>query len=145
MPESYSLSSPHHTAASEAADYNQPATFVHTISGAGRLLPSASHWNSIELDFTLLPQSQTGYESIPSGFSKSYDFNLIITDKKHLNRCVYITASIFLAIALFFLLLHFLPLHKHHHNGSSNNLTLAISQALVFFDAQKCNIQNYYA
>lgn len=138
MPQSYSISSPKH---SEAADDTQPSTYVHTVSGSGRLLPSASYWNSIELDFNILPQSKHGYESIPSKFSKSYDFHLIITNKKHLSCCVYTTTCILLGIALLSLLLHFLPLHKHHHHPSSNNLTLAINQALVFFDAQKCNTQ----
>lgn len=145
MPQSSSLGSPQHaTAAASDVDYNQPLAFVHTISGAGRLLPSSSHWNSIEIDFNILPQSTgaSGYESLPSRFSKSYDYNLVVTDKTHLRRCVYATASIFLIISLCFFLLHFVPLHKHHHHGSVKNLTLAVNQALVFFDAQKCNIQN---
>ncbi|KAK1361349.1 Endoglucanase [Heracleum sosnowskyi] len=143
MPQSSSVGSPQHaTTAASDEDYNQPLAFVHTISGAGRLLPSSSHWNSIEIDFNILPQSNapSGYESLPSRFSKSYDYNLIVTDKAHLRRCVYVTASIFLAIALCFFLLHFVPLHKHHHRGSVKNLTLAVNQALVFFDAQKSGI-----
>lgn len=145
MPQSSSVGSPQHTTtAASDEDYNQPLAFVHTISGAGRLLPSSSHWNSIEIDFNILPQSNapSGYESLPSRFSKSYDYNLIVTDKTHLRRCVYVTASIFLVIALCFFLLHFVPLHKHHHRGSVKNLTLAVNQALVFFDAQKCNMQS---
>ena len=142
MPRSSSVGSPQHTTtAASDDDYNQPLAFVHTtISGAGRLLPSSSHWNSIEIDFNILPQSQTpsGYESLPSRFSKSYDYNLIVTDKTHLKRCVYVTVSFFLVIALIFFLLHFVPLHKHHHQDSVKNLTLAVNQALVFFDAQKC-------
>ena len=142
MPRSSSVGSPQHTTtAASDDDYNQPLAFVHTtISGAGRLLPSSSHWNSIEIDFNILPQSQTpsGYESLPSRFSKSYDYNLIVTDKTHLKRCVYVTVSFFLVIALIFFLLHFVPLHKHHHQGSVKNLTLAVNQALFFFDAQKC-------
>ncbi|KAL8106553.1 hypothetical protein AgCh_023353 [Apium graveolens] len=145
MPQSSSVGSPQHakTAASEV-DYNQPLAFVHTtISGAGRLLPSSSHWNSIEIDYNILPQSSgpSGYESLPSKFSKSYDFNVIVTDKTHLRRCVYATASVFLVIALCFFLLHFVPLHKHRNHRSVKNLTLAVNQALVFFDAQKNNIK----
>jgi endoglucanase len=114
-------SSPDHT--------DNPVRFVHTISEAGRLLPSASRWNSIEIDFNLIPQSATAYDSLPSRYSKSVDYDLIITD---------ISVSIALAILLLVLLIHFLP-HKHAHNASSQNLTLAVNQALTFFDAQKCN------
>lgn len=41
--------------------------YVHTISEAGRLLPSATRWNSIELDFNLLPKSSLNenFESLP--------------------------------------------------------------------------------
>lgn len=148
MPQSSSIGSPQHTArAGSDEDCNQPLAFVHTISGAGQLLPSSSHWNSIEIDFNILPQSNapSRYESLPSRFSKSYDYNLIVTDKTHLRRCVYVTASIFIVIALSFVLLHFVPLHKHHQHSSVKNLTLAVNQALVFFDAQKCNIQITHA
>lgn len=117
----------------------RPVEFVHTISEAGRLLPSASRWNSIELDFRILPQSSTAYDSLPSRFSKSFDYDLVITNKNHLKRFAYISASTVLVILALILLLHFLP-HKHKHHGSSKNLTLAVNQALTFFDAQKCNI-----
>ncbi|XP_059629549.1 endoglucanase 10-like [Cornus florida] len=113
--------------------------FVHTISEAGRLLPSASRWNSIELDFNLLPQSSTGFDSLPSRFSKSVDFNLVITNRKYFKRFVYISVSIVFLVTLLILLLQFLP-HKHHHHGASQNLTQALSQALLFFDAQKSGI-----
>ncbi|KAA8546532.1 hypothetical protein F0562_002729 [Nyssa sinensis] len=135
MPESkYSLGSPTQTSASDTELHS--AMYVHTISEAGRLLPSASRWNSIELDFNLLPQSSTGFDSLPSRFSKSVDFNLVITDKKYFKRFIYISVSVFVIITILALLIHFLP-RKHNHHGSSNNLTLAINQALVFFDAQK--------
>ncbi|GKV31028.1 hypothetical protein SLEP1_g39772 [Rubroshorea leprosula] len=41
-----------------------------------------------------------------------------------------------LAVTELILLVHFLR-HKHHHHGPSKNLTLALNQALIFFDAQK--------
>ncbi|KAF5942446.1 hypothetical protein HYC85_020088 [Camellia sinensis] len=111
--------------------------FVHTVSEAGRLLPSASRWNSIEINFNLLPQSSApGFDSLPSRFSKSFDFNLVITDRKYFKRFVIIAVAIVLAVTLLVLLLNFLP-HKHNHHAYSKNLTLALNQALVFFDAQK--------
>ncbi|KAG6774304.1 hypothetical protein POTOM_021657 [Populus tomentosa] len=65
-----SIGSPTHTSASHA-DRNyasdidhQPVRFVHTISEAGRLLPSASQWNSVELDFHPAPQSNTTHDSL---------------------------------------------------------------------------------
>ncbi|KAK2985457.1 hypothetical protein RJ640_030984 [Escallonia rubra] len=133
----HSLGSPAHTSTSELADV-QPVRFVHTISESGRLLPSSSQWNSIEIDYGLFPQPQnaSGYESLPSRFSKSVDFHLIIADRTYFKRFVYITIATVLLLSFLVLLLHFLP-HKHHHHGSSRNLTSAINQALVFFDAQK--------
>lgn len=116
-----------------------PVEFVHTISEAGRLLPSASRWNSIELDFRIFSQSSTAYNSLPSRFSKSFDYDLVITDKKHFKRFAYISASVVLVILALILLVLFLP-HKHKHNANSKNLTLAVNQALTFFDAQKCNL-----
>ncbi|GMP79714.1 hypothetical protein CsSME_00035150 [Camellia sinensis var. sinensis] len=111
--------------------------FVHTVSEAGRLLPSASRWNSIEINFNLLPQSSApGFDSLPSRFSKSFDFNLVITDRKYFKRFIIIVVAIVLAVTLLVLLLNFLP-HKHNHHAYSKNLTLALNQALVFFDAQK--------
>ncbi|XP_052188725.1 endoglucanase 25-like [Diospyros lotus] len=125
---------------SMASDADMPtARFVHTISEAGRLLPSSSRWNSIEVDFNLLPQSSTGLDSLPPRFSKSISFNLVITDKKYFKRCVCILASLVFAVILLVLLLHFLP-NKHKHRGPSNDLRLALIQALVFFDAQKSGI-----
>ncbi|KAM7511190.1 hypothetical protein LguiB_010065 [Lonicera macranthoides] len=127
----HSLGSPSQTSASDA-DY------FPSVSVGGRLLPAPSRWNSIEVDFDLFPRPQIplGYDSLPSRFSKSVDFNLTITDKKYFKRFIYVISSAFLLISFILLLLHFLP-HKHHHHGSSKNLTLAISQALTFFDAQK--------
>ena len=113
--------------------------FVHTISQAGRVLPSASRWNSIEIKFSLFPQSKNAYDSIPSRYSKSVNHKLIITDRKHFKRFIYISIFITLLLLALVLLIHFLP-HKHAHHQPSKNLTLALSQALAFFDAQKCNI-----
>lgn len=112
--------------------------FVHTVSEARRMLPSASRWNSIEIDFNLVPQSGIAYDSLPSSYSKSYDYDIVIRDRKIFKRCLYISASIVSLIVALILLLRFLP-HKHHHHGPSKNLTLALNQALTFFDAQKCN------
>lgn len=114
-----------------------PVRYMHTVSEAGRLLPSSSRWNSIALDFKLAPKSSTSYDSIPSQFPKSVDYNLVITDKKHFHRFTFITVAIVFAVIAVALLVHFLP-QKHKHQGSSINLKLAINQALTFYDAQKC-------
>lgn len=114
----------------------EPVRFVHTVSEARRLLPSASRWNSIEIDFNLIPQSAMAYDSLPSSYSKSYDHNIVITNRKLFKRCLYISASIVILSLALILLLRFLP-HKHSHHGPSKNLTLALNQALTFFDAQK--------
>ncbi|KAI5330452.1 hypothetical protein L3X38_029850 [Prunus dulcis] len=127
-----------HTVSHTSATDSEPVRFVHT-SEARRLLPSASRWNSIEIDFNLLPQSTMANDSIPSQYSKSYQYNLVITDKKYFKRCLYISVStVFLILALL-LLLHFLP-SEHHHDRPSKNLTLALNQALTFFDAQKSGV-----
>lgn len=140
-----SIGSPPHTSASHAdRNYSsgidhQPVRFVHTISEAGRLLPSASQWSSIELDFHLAPQPNTTYDSLPSQYSKSFDYELVITDKKYFKRFVSVSIFILLVILAIVLLVQFLP-HKHKHHGNPKNITLALNQALMFFDAQKCNI-----
>ncbi|KAL5560403.1 hypothetical protein UlMin_036614 [Ulmus minor] len=113
-----------------------PVRFVHTISEAGRLLPSSSRWNSIEVDFKLGPQSSTGYDSLPSRYSKSYVYDLVITDRKHFKRFLYISGSVAFLVLALILVVHFVP-RKHEHHGHSKNLTLAVNQALTFFDAQK--------
>ncbi|KAL3513833.1 hypothetical protein ACH5RR_026550 [Cinchona calisaya] len=110
--------------------------FVHTISEAGRLLPSSSRWNSIELDFNVLPQSSNRWDSIPPRYSRSINFNLTIRDKKHFKLFLVISASLAITILILILLLTILP-HKKHHHGPSKDLTLALNQALLFFDAQK--------
>ena len=144
-----SIGSPTHTSASHAdRNYSfgidhQPVRFVHTISEAGRLLPSASQWNSIELDFHLAPQSNTTYDSLPSQYSKSFDYELVITDKKYFKRFVYVSIFVLLVILAVVLLVQFLP-HKHKHHVNSKNITLALNQALTFFDAQKCNIWFFF-
>ncbi|KAK6131514.1 hypothetical protein DH2020_034745 [Rehmannia glutinosa] len=116
----------------------QSVRLVHSVSGSGRLLPSASHWNSIELDFiNLLPQTTSDrFDSLPSRFSKSVDFNLSIGDKSYFKRCVYASIFVVLFVPVLFLLLHFLA-HKKQGGGASKDLTLALNQALLFFDAQK--------
>lgn len=120
------------------ADYHS-SSFVHSVSGASRLLPSANRWNSIELDFTLLPQSSTGFDSLPSRFSKSFDFNLTIRDKNYFKRFIYVLIFILVCIPVLVLLLHFLT-HKNHEESPSRNLTVALNRALLFFDAQKCKV-----
>ncbi|KAK6792234.1 hypothetical protein RDI58_011315 [Solanum bulbocastanum] len=112
--------------------------YVHTISEAGRLLPSANRWNSIELDFNLLPESSLNenFESLQSKFSKSIDFNLFVKNKIHFKRFVVVSALIILIIPTFILLKHFYHPRKHH-NDSFHNITLALNKALLFFDAQK--------
>ncbi|XP_062099751.1 endoglucanase 10-like [Humulus lupulus] len=113
-----------------------PIEFVHSISEAGRLLPSSSRWNSIELEYSLFPPSLSTYDSLPSKFSKSVNFDLVITDKKFFKRFLYISALVIFLIISLILLVHFFP-RKNHHHGPSKNLTLAVNQALTFFDAQK--------
>ncbi|PON76295.1 Glycoside hydrolase [Parasponia andersonii] len=117
----------------------QPVEFVHTISEAGRLLPSSSRWNSIELEFSLFPRSSSAYDSVPSRFAKSVDYDLVITDIKYFKRFLYISVSVVLLILALILLLLFLP-RKNKHHGPSKNLTLAVNQALTFFDAQKSGL-----
>nr|XP_027090527.1 endoglucanase 9-like [Coffea arabica] len=113
-----------------------PVRFVHTVPGAGRLLPSSSRWNSIELDFNVLPQSSNAWDSIPPRYSRSISFNLTIGDKKHFCRFLVFAASITITFLILILLLSILPRRKHHHDPSKD-LTLALNQALLFFDAQK--------
>ncbi|KAK7410672.1 hypothetical protein VNO78_01650 [Psophocarpus tetragonolobus] len=113
-----------------------PVRYVHTVSEAGRLLPSASRWNSIALDFKLAPNSSTAYEFIPSQYPKSVDYNLVITDRKHFHCFILVLVTIVFGILAAVLVVHFLP-QKHKHQGSSINLKLAINQALTFYDAQK--------
>nr|KYP60040.1 Endoglucanase 25 [Cajanus cajan] len=113
-----------------------PVRYAHTVSEAGRILPSASRWNSIALDFKFTPNSSTAYESIPSQYPKSVDYNLVITNRKHFHCFIIVLVTIIFAILATVLLVHFLP-QKHKHQGSSINLKLAINQALTFYDAQK--------
>lgn len=116
--------------------------FVHSVSGSGRVLPSASRWNSIELDFSLLPQQSDASDSLPSRFSKSVDFNLTISDKNAFKRCLYVSILVVISVPVLVLLLHFL-IHKKHTDGATKNLTLALNQALLFFDAQKCTNSSF--
>ncbi|CAJ1974311.1 unnamed protein product [Sphenostylis stenocarpa] len=113
-----------------------PVRYVHTVSEAGRVLPSASRWNSIALNFKLARDSSTAYESIPSQYPKSVDYNLVITDRRHFNCFIFVLVTIIFAILAAVLLVHFLQ-QKHKYQGSSINLKVAINQALIFYDAQK--------
>ncbi|RWV90743.1 hypothetical protein GW17_00047028 [Ensete ventricosum] len=110
--------------------------YVHSISGAGRLLPSAGRWNSIEVDFGLIPTSSDSKESSPLMYSKSYDFRLSVQGKSHLKRFIYIVTSLILVAAAAALLAALLP-RKHAGGGSLSGLPLALDHALLFFDAQK--------
>ncbi|KAK3229807.1 hypothetical protein Dsin_001688 [Dipteronia sinensis] len=123
-----------HTSVSDVEMYS--VMYVHTISEAGRLLPSATKWNSIQVGFNMAPESSTPYDSLPSRYSKSFDYQLVITNRKYFKSFVYTSASILFLMLLLVLLVHFLP-HKYHRHGPSKNLTLALNQALTFFDAQK--------
>ncbi|KVH98661.1 Glycoside hydrolase, family 9, partial [Cynara cardunculus var. scolymus] len=127
--------------AGPTSDTKNNITYVHSISHAGRLLPSSSRWNSIEIDYNLLPQPRdpSDYESLPSRFSKSVDFNLTVTNKDLLKRFIF-TASTFVSLAVvLYLLARFLP-NKQHHRGLSKNLTATLQDALLFFDAQKSGV-----
>ncbi|CAL9193716.1 unnamed protein product [Musa hybrid cultivar] len=110
--------------------------YVHSISGAGRLLPSADRWNSIEVDFGLIPTSSYSKEASPLMYTKSYDFRLSVQDKSHLKRFIYIFISLILVAAAAALLTALLP-RKHAGGGSLSGLPLALDNALLFFDAQK--------
>lgn len=114
--------------------------FVHTISESGRLLPSSSRWNSIELDFNCYPQSSNyGCDSLPSRYSRTIDFNLIIRDQRLFRRFILVLVSLLTACLMIILLLSILS-HRKHIHGTSKDLSSALSQALIFFDAQKCNL-----
>ncbi|KAJ9560365.1 hypothetical protein OSB04_005525 [Centaurea solstitialis] len=126
-------------AAGETSDTQNDVTYLHSIPQAGRYLPSASRWNSIEIDYNLLPQSQDPYESLPSRFSKSVEFNLTVTNKKRLKRFIYTASAILSLTLLLFLLWCFLP-KRQHHRGVAKNLTGPLKDALVFFDAQKSGV-----
>ncbi|THU51339.1 hypothetical protein C4D60_Mb06t29970 [Musa balbisiana] len=110
--------------------------YVHSISGTGRLLPSAGRWNSIEVDFGLIPTSSYSKEASPLMYAKSYDFRLSVQDKSHLKRFIYIVISLILVAAAAALLTALLP-RKHAGGGSLSGLPLALDYALLFFDAQK--------
>ncbi|KAK1266589.1 Endoglucanase 25 [Acorus gramineus] len=115
----------------------RPLYSPHPISVAGpRLLPSASRWNSIEIDYGLLPTSSNTFEFTPSKYSKSFEFNLSITNKKSFKRFILGFALFIILVATITLLATLLP-RKHVVRESSLNLTLALNQALLFFDAQK--------
>ncbi|KAG1369993.1 Endoglucanase [Cocos nucifera] len=115
----------------------EPQDFVHAVTETGRLLPSASRWNSIEIDFSLLPSSSSNdNEDTPSKYSKSFDFNLRIADKTRFKRFIYVSIFLILAATAAVLLAAFLT-RKRHDLGTSSNLPLALDHALLFFDAQK--------
>nr|XP_043638052.1 endoglucanase 9-like [Erigeron canadensis] len=116
--------------------------YVHSVSNAGRLLPSSSRWNSIELEFNVFPKPRdfASYESLPSKFTKSVDFNLVVTNKKNVRGFIY-AASILVLITVFLcILLHFLINKQNNHHAATKDLTFALKQALIFFDAQKSGL-----
>ncbi|XP_071722679.1 endoglucanase 10-like [Rutidosis leptorrhynchoides] len=118
----------------------QPPRFFHSVSEASRVLPSASRWNSIEVDLNpLAPASGNGYHPLPSQYAKSFEYELIIRDKKELKRFVFVLVSVILLILFVSLLVKLLP-HKHEYHKPGKNLTLAVNQALTFFDAQKSGV-----
>ncbi|XP_052482536.1 endoglucanase 25 isoform X1 [Gossypium raimondii] len=104
-----------------------PVSSIHTSSETGRLLPSATKCNSKEIDLDV---------SLPSPYPKSYLFELVITDKTHYRRFLYISLTLAFVVLALGLVPHFLPQNNRHH-GHSKNLTLALNQAITFFDAQK--------
>ncbi|KAK1311136.1 Endoglucanase 25 [Acorus calamus] len=115
----------------------RPLYSPHPISVAGpRLLPSSSRWNSIEIDYGLLPMSSNTFDFTPSKYSKSFEFNLSITNKKSFKRFILAFASFIILVTTITLLATLFP-RKHVVRESSLNLTLALNQALMFFDAQK--------
>lgn len=109
----------------------QPVRPVHAEHEANRLL------SSTRLDSNVSPRASIGYDSIPSPYSKSFDFKMVISNRTRFRWCSYISALLLLLIIAVSFLLHFLP-HKHNHHEASNNHTVAMNQALKFFDAQKC-------
>ncbi|KAL4651065.1 hypothetical protein ACB092_01G132200 [Castanea dentata] len=115
-----------------SSDIERPAVrFAHTISESGRLLPSSSQWNSSSsLSLKLLMIHFLLHIQNP------LSFNSLSHIKKYFKRFIYVSGFAILLVLALVLLMHFLP-HKHAHHGTSRNLTLAISQALTFFDAQK--------
>uniref|UniRef100_A0A1D1XCA6 Endoglucanase n=1 Tax=Anthurium amnicola TaxID=1678845 RepID=A0A1D1XCA6_9ARAE len=118
---------------------DEPEMFVHCIPETGRLLPSASRWNSIEVNLGHLPASSIPYDSIPSKCSKSYEFTLTITDRTHFRRFKFASGSVVLLVIAAFLLIAFLP-RKTGHGTSSKDIPLALTHALAFFDAQRSGL-----
>ncbi|KAJ0976952.1 hypothetical protein J5N97_012426 [Dioscorea zingiberensis] len=112
--------------------------YVHTVYGASRLLPSGGRWNSIEVDYNLLSTSSHSneFEHSSTIYSKSFTFNLIVANKSHFKRFIFASVALLLLIITIVLLISFLP-HKHDDSQSSTNLSFALKQALLFFDAQK--------
>ncbi|XP_051139484.1 endoglucanase 25-like [Andrographis paniculata] len=105
---------------------------VQTASDSSRLL--RSRWTSTELDFGL--SAFDGLDSLPSRFPKSVDFHLSIADKHGFKRFIYVAIILVFVVVASILLLHFLN-HKQQNGAASKDLTLALRQALLFFDAQK--------
>uniref|UniRef100_A0A0A0M069 Uncharacterized protein n=1 Tax=Cucumis sativus TaxID=3659 RepID=A0A0A0M069_CUCSA len=109
----------------------QPERSVHTEHEADRFL------STTRLNFNAFSESSIEYNSIPSPYSKSFDFKIVISNQRRFKWCSYISALLLLLIMALTLLLQFLP-HKHNLHEASNNYTVAVNQALKFFDAQKC-------
>ncbi|CAL1362928.1 unnamed protein product [Linum trigynum] len=136
-PSPYSMDSSPMNSNAEVSEIDRTRIpFVHTVPAASRILPSASQWNSIELDFNLVPRSENAYHSIPSNYSKSYEFELVVSDKPYFKRFLIILGLLVLVAIGLPLLLHFLP-QAHRHKTSPMNFTLAVAHSLNFFDAQK--------
>ncbi|CAK9327536.1 unnamed protein product [Citrullus colocynthis] len=108
----------------------QPVRSVHTQHEADRLL------STTRLNFNVSSKSSIDYDLIPSPYSKSINFKIVISNRTHFKWFSYISALLLLLIIALTLLLHFLP-HKHNLHEASNNYTVAVNQALKFFDAQK--------
>ncbi|KAG8378135.1 hypothetical protein BUALT_Bualt08G0106600 [Buddleja alternifolia] len=104
---------------------------------------SESEFHSVKLlpspftNFNILPQNSDELDSLPSRFSKSVDFKLTIGDKTHFKRFVYVSIFILVFVPALILLLLFLTHKKQSDDEPPKNLTLALNQALLFFDAQK--------
>ncbi|ERN19923.1 endoglucanase 25 isoform X1 [Amborella trichopoda] len=124
---------------SPASQDSETVQFVHFVPETGRLLPSASRWNSIDIDFGLGQANSLPFHVIPSLYSKSVSFNLFIADKQTFKRFLYVLVALVILTLSIALVLVFVP-HRHSRPSLSPNITLALHQALLFFDAQKSGI-----
>ncbi|KAG7012497.1 Endoglucanase 7, partial [Cucurbita argyrosperma subsp. argyrosperma] len=109
----------------------QPERFVHAEHDEADYLVSTAR-----VSFNVSSTSTVVYDSIRSPYYKSIDFKIVISNRTRFKWCSYISAFVLLVIIALALLLNFLP-HKHDSHEASNNHTVAVHQALEFFDAQK--------